>query len=102
MRWGLAVDLLQSFAARNLGYVTRGVGNFQNVNEEALDQWREQVRFARGTLSEKSADLGRRVETMNTFIERTVFLEGTLRASLSPQMSGALAFSTSRTSQAVR
>ncbi|WP_298193623.1 conjugal transfer protein TraH [Novosphingobium sp.] len=98
----VAMDLLDALAQQYYGYASRGVGSFQNANEEALAQWRAQIVSVRQVLDTYSQGMNLRLERTQHVVQRAVFLEGTLRNNLSPQMSAALRFSTSLSNQGLQ
>ena len=98
----VAMDLLDNLAQQYYGYASRGVGTFQNANEEALSQWRDQIAGVRLVLDSYSEGMTRRLNRTQEVVSRAVFLEGTLRNNLSPQMSSALSFSTSLSKQGLQ
>jgi len=98
----VSMDLLDALAQQYYGYASRGVGTFQNANEEALSQWRDQIVSVRHVLDGYSQGMNLRLDRTQHVIQRAVFLEGTLRNNLSPQMSAALSFSTSLSNQGVQ
>lgn len=98
----VAMDLLDALAQQYYGYASRGVGSFQNANEEALSQWRAQIVSVRQVLDTYSQGMNLRLERTQHVVQRAVFLEGTLRNNLSPQMSAALRFSTSLSNQGLQ
>ncbi|MEO1489381.1 MAG: conjugal transfer protein TraH [Pseudomonadota bacterium] len=98
----VAMDLLDALAQQYYGYASRGVGTFQNANEEALSQWREQIASVRAVLDTYSQGMNLRLERSQHVVQRAVFLEGTLRNNLSPQMSAALSFSASLSHQGIQ
>ncbi|MBX9663565.1 MULTISPECIES: conjugal transfer protein TraH [Sphingomonadaceae] len=98
----VAMDLLDALAQQYYGYASRGVGSFQNANEEALTQWRAQIVSVRQVLDTYSQGMNLRLERTQHVVQRAVFLEGTLRNNLSPQMSAALRFSTSLSNQGLQ
>ena len=98
----VSMDLLDALAQQYYGYASRGVGTFQNANEEALSQWRDQIVSVRHVLDGYSQGMNLRLDRTQHVIQRAVFLEGTLRNNLSPQMSAALSFNTSLSNQGVQ
>ena len=98
----VSMDLLDALAQQYSGYASRGVGTFQNANEEALSQWREQITSVRAVLDTYSKGMNQRLDRTHHVVQRAVFLESTLRNSLSPQMSAALSFSTSLSNQGIQ
>lgn len=98
----VAMDLLDALAQQYYGYASRGVGTFQNANEEALSQWRDQINSVRQVLDTYSQGMKLRLDRTQHVVQRAVFLEGTLRNNLSPQMSAALSFSTSLSRQGIQ
>lgn len=98
----VAMDLLDALVQQYYGYASRGVGSFQNANEEALSQWRAQIVSVRQVLDTYSQGMNLRLERTQHVVQRAVFLEGTLRNNLSPQMSAALRFSTSLSNQGLQ
>lgn len=98
----VAMDLLDALAQQYYGYASRGVGSFQNANEEALTQWRAQIVSVRQVLDTYSQGMNLRLERTQHVVQRAVFLEGTFRNNLSPQMSAALRFSTSLSNQGLQ
>lgn len=98
----VAMDLLDALAQQYYGYASRGVGSFQNANEDALSQWRAQIVSVRQVLDTYSQGMNLRLERTQHVVQRAVFLEGTLRNNLSPQMSAALRFSTSLSNQGLQ
>lgn len=97
-----AMDLLDALAQQYYGYASRGVGAFQNANDAALSQWRAQIASVREVLDTYSQGMNLRLERTQHVVQRALFLEGTLRNNLSPQMSAALRFSTALSSQGLQ
>jgi hypothetical protein len=65
-------------------------------------QWRDQIAGVRLVLDSYSEGMTRRLNRTQEVVSRAVFLEGTLRNNLSPQMSSALSFSTSLSKQGLQ
>lgn len=98
----VASDLLESFIQHYYSYVSKSQASFQNADEETLDQWRKQVQSVRQILTQQSEKMGARLERTQYHIERSLYLESTMRNSLSPQMSAAVSFNKSQSAQAVQ
>jgi conjugative transfer pilus assembly protein TraH len=98
----VAIDLLEVIGQRYYAYAQQGVSTFHNAPEEALSQWRDQITATGRALGQKSERLTDRLVRTKNIVDRAVFLESTLRNNVSPQMSAALAFSTSLSRQGVR
>lgn len=98
----VAVDVLESFTRRNIDYVNRGTAGFQNMNPEAMESWRRQIADVRGSLANISRDTALKVQAVNSIIERSAFIETTLRNEMSPQLNGALNFGPSPAAHSAR
>ena len=98
----VAIDLLEVIGQRYYAYAQQGVSTFHNAPEESLTQWRDQISATGRALGQKSERLTDRLVRTKNIVDRAVFLESTLRNNVSPQMSAALAFSTSLSRQGVR
>lgn len=98
----VAVDLLETLAQQHYNLAIRGVGTFQNGQEDAVEQWREQIAVAGEVLRDNSEKMTARLSRTQMIVERAVFLESTLRNNLSPQMSSALSFSTALSNQGIQ
>lgn len=98
----VAIDLLEVIGQRYYAYAQQGVSTFHNAPEEALSQWRDQISATGRVLGQKSERLTDRLVRTKNIVDRAVFLESTLRNNVSPQMSAALAFSTSLSRQGVQ
>jgi len=98
----VAMDLLDTIANQFYSYVAQGVASFDRADPETLGQWRDQMDSVREVLRSYSYTMNERLVRTQAIVERTVFLESTLRNSLSPQLSAALSFSTAMSSQGVQ
>ena len=98
----VAVDLLEIVAQKYYDYAKSGVSTFHNAPPEALGEWRNQIRATGQALSDKSENLTTRMVRTHNIVQRAVFLESTIRNSLSPQMGAALSFSTSLSNQGIQ
>lgn len=98
----VAVDILESFTRRNVDYVNRGSTTFQNMNPQAMASWRSQIADVRESLTQISRGVATKVQAVNSIIERSAFIETTLRNEMSPQLNGALNFGSAAASQAAR
>lgn len=97
----VAMDLLDTIANQFYGYVVQGSVSFDRADPETLGQWRDQIASVREVIKGYSYAMNERLIRTQAIVERTVFLESTLRNSLSPQMSAALSFSTSMSKQGI-
>ena len=97
----VAMDLLDTIARQFYSYVTQGAASFSNADPETLAQWRAQLTGVRETIDGYSYSMNERLVRTQAIVERAVFLETTLRNSLSPQMSAALSFSTAMSKQGI-
>ena len=79
----------------------QGSVSFDRADPETLGQWRDQIASVREVIKGYSYAMNERLIRTQAIVERTVFLESTLRNSLSPQMSAALSFSTSMSKQGI-
>ncbi|GGD82092.1 conjugal transfer protein TraH [Croceicoccus mobilis] len=98
----VAVDMVETIADVFYGYVRAGQGTFHNADEETLGQWRDQISSVRDALKGYGENTSQRMARTQVFLDRTVFLERTIRNRLSPQMSAALSFSTAMSKQGVQ
>jgi conjugative transfer pilus assembly protein TraH len=98
----VAMDLLDTIANQFYGYVAQGVVSFDRADPETLAQWREQIASVREVIKGYSYTMNERLTRTQAIVEKAVFLESTLRNSLSPQMSAALSFSTAMSAQGIR
>ncbi|MEM7687604.1 MAG: conjugal transfer protein TraH [Pseudomonadota bacterium] len=98
----VAMDLLDTIANQFYSYVAQGVASFDRADPETLGQWRDQMHSVREVLRTYSYTMNERLVRTQAIVERTVFLESTLRNSLSPQLSAALSFSTAMSAQGIQ
>jgi conjugative transfer pilus assembly protein TraH len=98
----VAIDMLEVIADQFHSYVTQGSASFQQADVESLGQWRAQIAMARTIMNDRSQQMNERLVRTQGVIDRTLFLERTLRNSISPQMSAALSFSRSRSAHGVQ
>lgn len=89
----VAVDFLQVMMGKFTSEIVQGSASFQGADPESMKQWRDQLHYAAGQTETERGKITSRVQISQAVLERTVFLERSLRNSLSPQMSGALNFS---------
>ncbi|WP_238474157.1 conjugal transfer protein TraH [Altericroceibacterium spongiae] len=95
----VGIDLLQTVLREFTSYVLRGKASFHNADDETLGQWREQLTRADEVMRDYGKTLNDRLTHTMAIVDRTVFLERTLRNSVSPQMSAALGFRSGMVSQ---
>jgi len=95
----VAVDMLEQIVQEFYGYVQKAQGSFNEADKETLAQWREQLQNVSKVLDGYGYKLNERLVRTQSIVERTVFLERTLRNSISPQMSAALSFRSGATAQ---
>jgi conjugative transfer pilus assembly protein TraH len=88
----VAVDMLEQIIQEFYGYVQKAQGSFNEADKATLAQWREQLQNVSKVLDGYSYSLNERLVRTQTFVEKAVFLERTLRNAISPQMSAALSF----------
>jgi len=98
----VAMDLLDTIANQFYGYVAQGAASFDRADPDTLGQWRDQMHSVREVIRGYSYSMNERLVRTQAIVERTVFLESTLRNSLSPQLSAALSFSTSMSAQGIQ
>ncbi|KHL24327.1 pilus assembly protein [Croceibacterium mercuriale] len=98
----VAVDMLEVIADQFHSYSSQGSASFQRADPDSLAQWRAQIAQAREIMNERGQQMNERLVRTQGVIERTLFLERTLRNSISPQMSAALSFSRSMSSQGIQ
>jgi len=98
----VAVDMLETLLKQFYGYVSQGASSFQNADEETLTQWRQQIRGVEQNLQSETTSLSQRLQRTQMVLDRTVWLERTLRNSMSPQMSAALNFSQGLSAQGLQ
>jgi len=98
----VAVDMLETVAGQFYSYVAQGSASFDRADPETLGQWREQISSVRDIIQNYSFSMNERLVRTQAVVERSLFLERTLRNSLSPQMSAALSFSRSMSSQGIQ
>jgi conjugative transfer pilus assembly protein TraH len=98
----VAVDMLEVIAEQFYSYAAQGSASFQQADEKSLTDWRAQLAMAREIMNDRSQQMNERLVRTQGVIDRTLFLERTLRNSLSPQMSAALSFSRSRSAHGVQ
>jgi len=72
------------------------------MNPEAMESWRRQIADVRGSLANMSRDTALKVQAVNSIIERSAFIETTLRNEMSPQLNGALNFGPSPAAHSAR
>jgi conjugative transfer pilus assembly protein TraH len=88
----VAVDMLEQIVQEFYGYVQKAQGSFNEADKATLAQWREQLQNVSKVLDGYGYKLNERLVRTQTYVDRAVFLERTLRNSISPQMSAALSF----------
>ncbi|HQS96177.1 MAG: pilus assembly protein [Novosphingobium sp. 17-62-19] len=98
----VGVDMLETLVRQFYNLVNQGQASFHNADAETLGQWREQLRQVSLAMDSESNGLNARLTRMQVVLDRTVFLERTLRNSLSPQMSAALNFSRGLSAQGLQ
>ncbi|ODU78385.1 MULTISPECIES: conjugal transfer protein TraH [Novosphingobium] len=98
----VGVDMLETLIRQFYNLVNQGQASFHNADAETLGQWREQLRSVSQAMDSESNGLNARLTRMQMVLDRTVFLERTLRNSLSPQVSAALDFSRGLSAQGLQ
>lgn len=98
----VGVDMLETLVRQFYNLVNQGQASFHNADAETLGQWREQLRAVSLAMDSESNGLNARLTRMQMVLDRTVFLERTLRNSLSPQVSAALDFSRGLSAQGLQ
>jgi conjugative transfer pilus assembly protein TraH len=98
----VSVDLLETVLKQFYTYIGQGSASFQNADEVSLGQWRDQIQEASRSLGAETASLSSRLERTKYVLDRTVWLERTLRNSMSPQMSASLNFTTGLSAQGLQ
>ncbi|MBB4860543.1 conjugative transfer pilus assembly protein TraH [Novosphingobium chloroacetimidivorans] len=98
----VAVDMLQVMLAKFHSEILQGGASFQGPDVESMKSWREQIEFASTMVERHRLRVSDRVKTNQAILEKTIFLEKTLRNSLSPQMTGALNFSRATSAHGLR
>lgn len=95
----VALDMLETILREFYGYVQKAQGSFSEADEATLQQWRDQIRTVSDVIDNYSYSMNERLVRTQVIIDRTVFLERTLRNTISPQMSAALSFRSGSTAQ---
>jgi len=95
----VAMDMLETIVGEFYNYVQRAQGSFNEADKTTLTQWRDQLTTVRQVIDGYSYAMNARLQRTQTYIDRSIFLERTLRNTISPQMSAALSFRTSATAQ---
>ena len=88
----IAVDMLQTLIRNQLAAVNGSTSSFQNADKTTLAQWRAQLMAVDQrvrSIQQQTVDGVTRTEMI---VQRVQKIEGTIRNSLSPQLSAALAF----------
>lgn len=98
----VAVDMLQVMLAKFHSEILQGGASFQGPDVDSMKAWRDQIEFASTMVERHRLRVSDRVKTNQAILEKTIFLEKTLRNSLSPQMSAALSFSKAASAQGLR
>lgn len=88
----VAMDMLETIVGVFYNYVQRAQGTFNEADETTLTQWRDQLTNLRKVIDGYSYAMNERLQRTQTYIDRSIYLERTLRNSISPQMSAALSF----------
>lgn len=88
----VAVDMVETIVREYYGLVNRASATFHDADEETLSQWRTQMQGVSGELSRLSGELGGRMQRTQTVLDRTIYLERTIRNSVSPQMAASMGF----------
>ena len=86
------MDMLETIVGEFYNYVQRAQGTFNEADETTLTQWRDQLTNVRKVIDGYSYATNERLQRTQTYIDRSIYLERTLRNSISPQMSAALSF----------
>lgn len=87
-----SVDLLETVVQQFYKMVTDGQSSFQNADPMTLKQWQDQLREVTHTLDSQVMHNSERLTRTEQILDRTIRIEGTLRNSMSPQMTAALQF----------
>ena len=87
-----SVDLLETVVQQFYKMVTDGQSSFQNADPITLKQWQDQLREVTHTLDSQVMHNSERLTRTEQILDRTIRIEGTLRNSMSPQMTAALQF----------
>ena len=87
-----SVDLLETVVQQFYKMVTDGQSTFQNADPMTLKQWQDQLREVTHTLDAQVIHNSERLTRTEQILDRTIRIEGTLRNTMSPQMSAALQF----------
>lgn len=95
----VATDMLEELIRKFVGLVRDGSAVFQNADEKSLADWRDQLKTTSDVLDKQSGNVTMRIQRMQAVLDRSIFLERTLRNGMSPQMSAALNFSTGLSAQ---
>jgi len=98
----VAIDMLEVIADQFHSYVAQGSASFHGAPEAAISDWRAQIAMSRSIMNARSEQMNDRLVRTQNAIEKTLFLERTLRNSISPQMSAALSFSRSMSAQGIQ
>lgn len=88
----VALDMVQTIAREHFRTVQQAAATFQNANQEALTQWRNQMGMVSQELEREGNELTGRMQRVQMTLDRTMFLERTIMNSISPQMGASLGF----------
>jgi len=88
----VAMDMLETIVREYYSYVQKAQGSFSEADDATLQQWRDQLQNVSSVIDSYSYSMNERLQRTHIFVDRAVFLERTLRNTISPQMSAALSF----------
>lgn len=98
----VAMDLLETIVREFYNYVQRAQGSFTEADNASLAQWRAQLQAVSKVIDSYSYSMNERLRRTQVIVDRSVFLERTLRNTISPQLSAALSFRSAASSQGLQ
>ena len=98
----VAIDMVDQIVREFYGTVVKGQGAFHNADNVTLGQWRQQINEVRDVLDGYTYSMNERLVRTQAIVDRTVFLERTLRNAISPQLGAALSFSSTATAHGLK
>lgn len=98
----VAVEVLLGNIDRMLDDVARSQIGFDVPEQKNFDDWRRQVQEVRINLNAKRAEMSGKLGDTYQIIQRTQFLEASLKNTMSPQISASLRFGRGLSAQGIR
>lgn len=89
----VAVDLVTTMTTRFIDLTIATKADFQGADGESLMAWRESLYRQRDVFTDLASNTSQRFDRTMAVIQKSQFLEKTLKAQMSPAMAGSLHFS---------